>query len=160
MLSHKVDGDYQIGPNSINATPDGLKKLNGNLAEILRLTDLANSYNKRIDHRTWEAVRPSVAQLPDEVSEEAATQFLSLMSRPNRLGELLRELHETGILERLIPAMEHARSLLQFNEYHKFTVDEHCLRAVEAAIAFGEQQCLGVTFIARSSKSERCIWRC
>ncbi|HEY2760185.1 MAG TPA: [protein-PII] uridylyltransferase, partial [Pirellulales bacterium] len=57
MFSHQIDGDYQVGPNSISATPEGLKKLDGNLAEILRLTDLANSYNKRIDYRTWEAVR-------------------------------------------------------------------------------------------------------
>ena len=141
IFSHQVDGDYQIGPTTISATADGLKKLDGNLAEILRLTDLANTYNKRIDHRTWEAVRPSVTKLSNDVTEEAADQFLSLLRMPNRLGELLRELHETGILERLIPAMAHARSLLQFNEYHKFTVDEHCLRAVEAAIAFGEQQC-------------------
>ncbi|HEY2762383.1 MAG TPA: [protein-PII] uridylyltransferase, partial [Pirellulales bacterium] len=90
---------------------------------------------------TWEAVRPSIARLPSEVSEEAAGQFLSLLSQPDRLGELLRELHEMGILERLIPAMAHARSLLQFNEYHKFTVDEHCLRAVEAVAGFGGQQC-------------------
>ena len=45
-----------------------------------------------------------------------------------------------GVLERLIPEFTHARSLLQFNEYHKFTVDEHCIRAVEAATSFGETQ--------------------
>ena len=46
---------------------------------------------------------------------------------------MLHDLHEVGVLEKLIPAMVHARCLLQFNEYHKFTVDEHCLRAVEEA---------------------------
>ena len=32
-----------------------------------------------------------------------------------------------------MPAFAHARGLLQFNQYHKYTVDEHCIRAVEAA---------------------------
>ena len=46
---------------------------------------------------------------------------------------MLRDLHDVGVLERFVPALEHARGLLQFNQYHKYTVDEHCLRAVEAA---------------------------
>ena len=32
--------------------------------------------------------------------------------------------------------MRRARGLLQFNEYHKYTVDRHCIRAVEAATDF------------------------
>jgi [protein-PII] uridylyltransferase len=53
---------------------------------------------------------------------------------------LLRRLHELGVLEKIIPAFSHARSLLQFNQYHKFTVDEHCIRTVEEATHFAERQ--------------------
>ncbi len=67
------------------------------------------------------------------MTPEAAARFLSLLEHPRRLGAVLHDLHEVGVLEKLIPAMVHARCLLQFNEYHKFTVDEHCLRAVEEA---------------------------
>jgi hypothetical protein len=42
-------------------------------------------------------------------------------------------MYDTGVLERLVPPMAHARCLLQFNQYHSYTVDEHTLRAVEAA---------------------------
>jgi [protein-PII] uridylyltransferase len=56
-----------------------------------------------------------------------------------RLGELLRRLHELGVLEKVIPEFAHARSLLQFNQYHKYTVDEHCIRAVEEATRFAER---------------------
>jgi len=45
-------------------------------------------------------------------------------------------MHETTVLERLVPGFIHARGLLQFNEYHKYTVDEHSLRAVECATQF------------------------
>ncbi len=41
-----------------------------------------------------------------------------------------------GLLERFIPEFARARGLLQFNQYHKYTVDEHCLRAVEFATDF------------------------
>ncbi len=76
--------------------------------------------------------------MKDEVTPDVAQRFLSLMDHPARLGELLRNLYEMGALEIIIPAFTHARSLLQFNEYHKYTVDEHCLRAVEAATAFSQ----------------------
>jgi [protein-PII] uridylyltransferase len=62
-----------------------------------------------------------------------------MLGEPPRLGELLRRLHELGVLEKIIPAFAHARSLLQFNQYHKFTVDEHCIRTVEEATQFAER---------------------
>jgi len=60
-----------------------------------------------------------------------AERFLSLLSQPAQLGELLRRLHELRVLEQLVPGMTHARGLLQFNAYHHFTVDEHSIRVVE-----------------------------
>ena len=63
-----------------------------------------------------------------------------LLDNPERLGELLRRLLEIGVLEKIIPEFAHARCLLQFNQYHKYTVDEHSIRAVEEATRFGERQ--------------------
>jgi len=136
IFSHQVEGDFRVGPTSIRATRNGLLKIQGDLSQILRLADLANLYNKRIDHATWSVVHRTAPYLPNVLTEESSARFLSILAEPARLAELLRSLHELGVLERLIPAFAHARSLLQFNEYHKFTVDEHCLRAVEAATSF------------------------
>ena len=36
--------------------------------------------------------------------------------------------------------MQHARYLLQFNQYHKYTVDEHSLRAVREAAGFANSE--------------------
>ncbi len=140
LVSHLVEGDYRVGPQSIGATRRGQAKLATGLSEILRLADLANLYNKEISLATREVVRAAAPDLPDAVSPEAAGRFLSVLSQPARVGELLRLLHDTGVLERIIPAFSHARSLLQFNEYHKFTVDEHSLRAVECAAAFAQDR--------------------
>ena len=66
--------------------------------------------------------------------------FLKILADPLRLGELLRRLQELGVLEKIIPEFAHARCLLQFNQYHKFTVDEHSIRAVEEATQFVDRQ--------------------
>ncbi|NUQ64402.1 MAG: [protein-PII] uridylyltransferase [Pirellulales bacterium] len=135
-FGHRVQGGYRVGPSEILADRHGLRRLRGNLTPIMELVDLANLYDKQIAAGTWEAVRREVASLSQEIPLEARDHFLSLLSHPRRLGELLRGLHEVGILERFVPAFAHARGLLQFNQYHKYTVDEHCLRAVEHATEF------------------------
>jgi len=133
LVSHQFERDFRVEPSQISLTRSGLAKLQRDLAEVLRLADVANLYDKRIAHSTCEAVRRAVPNLPAEITRETAERFRALLGQPARLGEMLRFLHETGILERIIPAFAHARSLLQFNEYHKYTVDEHSLRAVEQA---------------------------
>lgn len=138
--SHRVGRDFLVGPNYVSATRRGLEKLKSNLAEVLRLMDLTGRYDCRIDHPTWTAIRQAMMQRNDfDVDRVAAERFLSLMSQPNQLGRLLRRLHELRVLGKLVPGFEHVRCLLQFNEYHKFTVDEHSIQAVERVTEFGQQ---------------------
>ena len=75
----------------------------------------------------------------DAMTAEISTAFVNLLAEQHA-GEALRILHELGYLEKIVPAMRHARGLLQFNQYHKFTVDEHCLRAVKKAEEFAEHK--------------------
>lgn len=131
LVAHQVEGDFFASHRAIHASRRGARKLRGDLLQVLRLVDLANQYDARIAHRTRELVRSTAAEISSDVAPEAAARFMSLLGQPARLGELLRFLHDCEVLEKIIPAFRHARALLQFNEYHKFTVDEHCLRAVE-----------------------------
>ncbi len=127
------NGDFRIGSAHIKATPQGLAKIETSLEEVLRLADLANQYDKRIDHSTWEAVRAATADMSDEMTPACAERFLSLLSQPARPARILRRLHHMGVLEKILPDFRHATCLLQFNNYHKYTVDEHSLRAVRIA---------------------------
>jgi [protein-PII] uridylyltransferase len=136
LFSHQVEGDFRVSPTEITPTRRGLAKLKGELSEVLRLCDLANLYDKRISHAACEAIREAVPTLPAEVDAASAERFLSILAQQTRLGELLRLLHDLEVLEVLLPAFGHARCLLQFNEYHKYTVDEHSFRAVEHAARF------------------------
>ena len=74
-----------------------------------------------------------------QLTQTCAWRFCSFMADGNRLGDLLRRLHEMRVLEKIIPAFEHVRCLVQFNEYHKYTVDEHSIRVVEAATHYQDR---------------------
>jgi [protein-PII] uridylyltransferase len=136
VFSRSIEQDYRLGMREINATQLGQTKLRSSLDEVLRLADLARLYDKWIGQDTWYLIYRSAPEYPKSPSPETRSRFLSMLANPMQLGNLLRRLHELGVLEKLIPAFAHARCLLQFNQYHKYTVDEHCIRAVEEATRF------------------------
>jgi [protein-PII] uridylyltransferase len=140
LWSHQAEGDFLVGPKQILATRRGKAKLAADLTEVLRLADLANLYDKRIAYSAREVIRKAAPNYPADLSPDAIRHFLSLLEHPTRLAELLRMLHDLRILEHLIPEFAHARCLVQFNEYHRYTVDEHCIRAVERVTDFQQQR--------------------
>ena len=49
-------------------------------------------------------------------------------------------MHRAHLLEKLVPAFSRVRGLMQFNQYHKYTVDEHSLLAVAKAEALADHK--------------------
>jgi [protein-PII] uridylyltransferase len=134
LFGHRIEEGVRSGPAGLWTSRRAAEAIGQDLTAIIRLVDLANLYDKPIAPDTWEIIRRQAVHLPPALPPpEACRHFMSLLSHPARLGQLLRDLHDAGLLERFIPAFSRARGLLQFNQYHKYTVDEHCLRAVEFA---------------------------
>jgi [protein-PII] uridylyltransferase len=137
FFGHRVDKEFIVGPGGMVTTRHGRQRLQGNLAGIMRMIDLANLHDVSIAPFTWEFIRREAASLSAEPSAEmpaeALRHFISLLAHPARIGETLRKLHDLSILDRFLPDFARARGLLQFNQYHKYTVDEHSIRAVEFA---------------------------
>ncbi|MDA1055130.1 MAG: [protein-PII] uridylyltransferase [Planctomycetota bacterium] len=140
LFSRRVEGDFRVGPVHIWATRQGKEKLRADLSEVLRLMDWANRTKTRIDHETWQMIRESMLEPSSvQLSPQAIARFRSLLDQPGELGDLLRRLHELRVLEKLVPPLAHARHLMQFNEYHRYTVDEHSIRAIECASEFQDR---------------------
>jgi [protein-PII] uridylyltransferase len=134
VFSRHVDDDIRMGSKHIWVRPSQLQRFAGSLPDVLRLMSIANEKNRRISHRTWQAIRLAMQERqPTPPDEESIEAFLSLLSCPGRLAPLLRRLHELRVIDQLIPEFGRTRGLLQFNAYHKYTVDAHSFRAVEAA---------------------------
>ncbi len=63
----------------------------------------------------------------------ARRMFLARLGRSRGLGAFVRLLNETGLLARLLPGWERIHALPQLTSYHAYTVDEHCIAALEMA---------------------------
>ncbi len=140
VFGRTIDGDFRVGMRTISATSSGVAKIKRDLSEVLRLVEISVREGKNIDHTTWSILLLAAPEFTGEISDPIRHQFYQLLADPASVGEILRVLHELGFLGKFVPAMRHARHLLQFNQYHKYTVDEHCLRAVRKAAAFGAQK--------------------
>ncbi|MBI3596333.1 MAG: [protein-PII] uridylyltransferase [Nitrospirae bacterium] len=109
---------------------------------VLTLFRLAQENDARLSAETQHQLTDMMGQWdPNHFSNpESYAVFLSMLSADAKVSETLRGLHRFRILEQILPAFRRVRGLMQFNLYHKYTVDEHCLRAVEEAEKLLEQE--------------------
>jgi len=137
VMSHRVDDIYRVGPEFIEIPRRFRAKHCGTLEDILRLYVAAGWHRVKLTPNLAEHVKSVAKGLVDQpLSPDASRLFLELLSRPGRLSALVRSLHDTGVLALVLPAWRHIHCLLQFNQYHSYTVDEHTLRTIEAAESF------------------------
>lgn len=136
IMTHRANGIYRVGQDEIDTPPRHRAQACSSLESLLKLYDLASLYRVVPSPILIESIKQSVPSLQGTATPELAGVFLSILRRGNHLGTVLRSMYETGVLERIVPEFAHARCLLQFNQYHSYTVDEHSLQAVEAVTRF------------------------
>jgi len=62
--------------------------------------------------------------------QEMARLFLSILRKPGAVAPALRAMHASGLLGKYLPEFGHVTRLMQYDHYHRYTIDEHTLRAV------------------------------
>jgi [protein-PII] uridylyltransferase len=154
LFTRQIDSTYQVRNRTVGVLPAAMDRVKRDLSQILRLIEIAVDLNRDIEHQTWVTIREAMEGLQFEMTEEMSQQFKSLLGKPKNLAKILRLLHEMKVLEKIVPAVKHARGLLQFNEYHQFTVDEHTLQAIEICTEFeNDLTIIGETYRKLPDKS-------
>lgn len=148
FLTRRCGDGVWIGPDRLLVAARRRRQVASRLEEILELAVLAAQNRVRFDYHLTEALRRhhlfeeriDPATAAPALRSEVARLFLRFLSRPGTQAPILRVLHRTGVLSRILPDFEHARCLLSFNAYHKYTVDEHTFVVVENIESFAARR--------------------
>jgi [protein-PII] uridylyltransferase len=93
---------------------------------------------------------------------EANRIFIELLTSKSNPENALRRMNDAGILGRFIPEFGRVVSMMQFNMYHHYTVDEHLLRTVGELRAIEEGQLAGTlplsTEVIKSIQNRRALY--
>jgi [protein-PII] uridylyltransferase len=109
---------------------------------LLRFFELAHKQELSIDSQVLNELSQHLTTVPNEQfhTDEVSRLFRGILGRPGRIWKTLEAMHQAGLLEKLVPAFARVRGLMQFNQYHKYTVDEHSLLAVKEAERLQDDQ--------------------
>jgi len=112
------------------ANPDVFKK---DPVSIIRLFHVADIHGLEFHPDALRRLTRSFSLIDNALreNEEANRLFLSILTSPRDPALILRRMNEAGVLGRFIPEFGKIVSMMQFNMYHHYTVDEHLLRTVE-----------------------------
>ena len=99
---------------------------------ILDVFLVAQMRDAEISQSLCEWIRGKLTDLAIDFtrSETVSRAFLSIMAGGPNTGKILRLMHETGVLGRIIPEFEKLNCLVTFDGHHQFTVDAHTLRCL------------------------------
>ena len=110
-------------------------------ALLLRLFELARSKRLVIETSLLDEIHRRADSMPAEAfrTGEVSRTFLRILAGPGNVATTLEAMHRAHLLEKIVPVFATVRGLMQFNQYHKYTVDEHSLLAVGRAEALAEE---------------------
>ena len=136
----RIDRHFVMQGNVLTIPVDERARLLDSPAVLLALFDAARERGLEIEPTLIEDIHRHVDSLPATAFDgpEVSAKFVRILAGP-RTAATLDAMHRAHLLERMVPPFATVRGLMQFNQYHKYTVDEHSLLAVAKAEAFEQE---------------------
>jgi len=140
LPSPRLDGHFLVSGEQLTVPAELRPRVLDSPDLLLRLFDLARCRRLTVDTTLLEDIHRHVETVSEEAfhTPEVSRIFLQILSGPG-VADTLNAMHRAHLLEKLIPVFSTVRGLMQFNQYHKYTVDEHSLLAVAKAEELGQE---------------------
>src|SRR5580700_11135513 len=122
--------DFVVDNNRINiADADAFVRDPVNLIRMFRLAQRhVLAFHPDALHRATQSLKLIDRSLRENA--EANGLFREILTAKNNAEIVLRRMNEAGVLGRFVPEFGQVVSMMQFNMYHHYTVDEHLLRCI------------------------------
>ena len=127
----KIDGHFGTANGELHLLdPATFKK---DPAQLMTLFHHGQTYQAKMDFRTEEAVMEALPFIDESFrnSERVNQTFLSILKKKEKIGPLLRKMHELGFLSQFITEFSEIEGKVYYDLYHVHPVDIHSILAVE-----------------------------
>ncbi|MFO0774087.1 MAG: [protein-PII] uridylyltransferase [Nitrospiraceae bacterium] len=140
----RVEGDIVVEQGHLAVVEGGRARLLADPNRILQLFELSQRRNLPIDPYILDLINQRMEEMaPGQFdTPEVHERFLRILNGSGATGSIaatLVSMHKVRVLEQVIPVFATVRGLMQFNQYHKYTVDEHSFLAVAKAEALADE---------------------
>ena len=122
--------DFVVDKNRINVANANVFRRDP--VNLIRIFHLAQKHNLAFHPDAMRAITRSLHLVDAKLraDEEANALFLEILTSKNDPETVLRRMNEFGVLGKFVRAFGKIVSMMQFNMYHHYTVDEHLLRCI------------------------------
>ena len=133
----KMDGYFVVTGRQLTVPSELRARVLERPDLLLQLFEMARSRRLKIDTDLLDEIHSHMDSMSSEAfrTPEVSRVFLKILAGPDAVAATLEAMHRVHLLEKVIPVFATLRGLMQFNQDHKYTVDEHTLRAVAKAEA-------------------------
>jgi [protein-PII] uridylyltransferase len=99
---------------------------------LIRIFAYAQRNDALFHPETLRLVRTSWKLIDDDLRNDpqANRLFLEILTSRDKPDRALRRMNEAGVLGRFVPEFGKVVSMMQFNMYHHYTVDEHLINSI------------------------------
>ena len=129
---HKIPGsiDFIVDNSRINVADDQVFVRDP--VNLIRIFHLADRFDLAFHPDALQLIARSHRLIDGALREnpEANRLFVEILSSRNQPEVVLRSMNETGLLGKFVPDFGRIVSMMQFNMYHHYTVDEHLIRSI------------------------------
>lgn len=125
----KIEGDFYLYNNEIVIKD---KSLFDDKEKILEAFQVFSTTRNRFSPSVRDLIRRSARRIRRKMplTPKMRQLFLGILGG-RRVFETLREMHDTAVLEKIIPEYSRLRHLVIYEPAHRYTVDKHSLVAVK-----------------------------
>lgn len=138
ILPSRTPSGFQIQDGVLNVTDDFLAETEKDAELLMRIFEVAAKEQVQLSAELRRVVGKLAGRLPKEPGRKSCTRFRAVLRSGDGLPLTLRTMYETKVLDWLIPAVSEIRCLMQFNQYHSYTVDEHTLKTIDEVVSFAD----------------------
>jgi [protein-PII] uridylyltransferase len=100
---------------------------------VMEVFEVTQEKDARLSETLCEWIRRRMAESDADLSREGPIlqAFRRILRGGRNAGRLLKTMHATGVLGRILPEFARLDCLVNFDGHHQFTVDEHTLKTLQ-----------------------------